>query len=40
MGSAIWNNIATNRLIEQATGENRAQQVAALTALAQRDDFF
>jgi hypothetical protein len=30
IGSAIWNNIATNRLIEQATGENRAQQVAAL----------
>jgi len=40
IGSAIWNNIATNRLIEQATGENRAQQVAALGALAQRDDFF
>jgi HEAT repeat protein len=40
IGSAIWNNIATNRLIEQATGENRAQQAAALTALAQRDDFF
>jgi HEAT repeat protein len=40
IGSAVWNNIATNRLIEQATGGNRAQQVAALTALAQRDDFF
>jgi HEAT repeat protein len=40
IGSAIWNNIATNRLIEQATGENRAQQVAALGALVQRDDFF
>lgn len=40
MGSALWNNIATNRLIEQATGENHAQQIAALTALAQRDDFF
>jgi HEAT repeat protein len=40
IGSAVWNNIATNRLIEQATGGNRAQQAAALTALAQRDDFF
>ncbi|MCS6923075.1 MAG: HEAT repeat domain-containing protein [Fimbriimonadales bacterium] len=40
MGSAVWNNIATNRLIEQATGTDRAQQIAALTALAQRDDFF
>ncbi len=40
MGSAVWNNIATNRLIEQATGTDRAQQTAALTALAQRDDFF
>ncbi|GIV07158.1 MAG: hypothetical protein KatS3mg017_0360 [Fimbriimonadales bacterium] len=40
MGSAVWNNIATNRLIEQATGTNRAQQTVALTALAQRDDFF
>jgi hypothetical protein len=40
MGSAVWNNIATNRLIEQATGTDRTQQTAALTALAQRDDFF
>ncbi len=40
MGSALWNNIATNRLIEQATGTDRAQQTAALAALAQRDDFF
>ncbi|MCS7300114.1 MAG: HEAT repeat domain-containing protein [Fimbriimonadales bacterium] len=40
MGSALWNNIATNRLIEQATGTDRAQQTAALTSLAQRDDFF
>ncbi|MFN4032928.1 MAG: HEAT repeat domain-containing protein [Fimbriimonadales bacterium] len=40
MGSALWNNIATNRLIERATGENRAQQTVALAALAQRDDFF
>ncbi|GIV06494.1 MAG: hypothetical protein KatS3mg016_2069 [Fimbriimonadales bacterium] len=40
MGSAVWNNIATNRLIEHATGTNRAQQTAALTALAQREDFF
>lgn len=40
MGSAVWNNIATNRLIEQATGTNRVQQTAALTALAQREDFF
>ncbi|MCS6918432.1 MAG: HEAT repeat domain-containing protein [Fimbriimonadales bacterium] len=40
MGSALWNNIATNRLIEQATGADRAQQTTALTALAQRDDFF
>ncbi|MCX7925721.1 MAG: HEAT repeat domain-containing protein [Fimbriimonadales bacterium] len=40
MGSAVWNNIATNRLIEQATGTERAQQTVALAALAQRDDFF
>lgn len=40
MGSAVWNNIATNRLIEQATGTDRAQQTAALATLAQRDDFF
>lgn len=40
IGSAVWNNIATNRLIEQATGSTGAQQVAALSALAQRDDFF
>ncbi|MCS7273717.1 MAG: HEAT repeat domain-containing protein [Fimbriimonadales bacterium] len=40
IGSAIWNNIATNRLIEQATGTDRAAQVAALSKLAQRDDFF
>lgn len=40
IGSAVWNNIATNRLIEQATSGAGAQQVAALSALAQRDDFF
>jgi len=40
IGSAVWNNIATNRLIEQSTTGSRAQQVVALTALAQRDDFF
>lgn len=40
MGSAVWNNIATNRLIEQATGTDRTAQVRALATLVQRDDFF
>ncbi len=40
MGSALWNNIATNRLIEQATGTNPKQQIPALRQMAQRDDFY
>ncbi|MCL6533745.1 MAG: HEAT repeat domain-containing protein [Armatimonadetes bacterium] len=40
IGSAVWNNIATNRLIEQATGTDPAAQVQALQQMAQRDDFF
>ncbi len=40
MGSAIWNNIATNRLIEQATGTDAEKQVVALKQIAQRDDFY
>ncbi|MDW8106717.1 MAG: HEAT repeat domain-containing protein [Armatimonadota bacterium] len=40
IGSAIWNNIATNRLIEHATGTDRTAQIDALSKLVQRDDFF
>ncbi len=40
MGSALWNNIATNRLIEQATGTDINQQITALRQMAQRDDFY
>lgn len=40
IGSAVWNNIATNRLIEQATGTDPSAQVLALQQMAQRDDFF
>ncbi len=40
MGSAIWNNIATNRLIEQATGTNPEEQRRALKQIATRDDFY
>ncbi|MFQ3610051.1 MAG: HEAT repeat domain-containing protein [Fimbriimonadales bacterium] len=40
MGSAIWNNIATNRLIEQATGTDPNRQVSALKQIATRDDFY
>jgi HEAT repeat protein len=40
IGSAIWNNIVTNRLIEQATGRDLEAQKRALTLLSQREDFF
>lgn len=40
IGSAVWNNIVTNRLIEQATGTDIRVQVQALAQMAQRDDFF
>jgi HEAT repeat protein len=40
IGSAIWNNIVTNRLIEEATGRDLAAQRRALTLLSEREDFF
>ncbi len=40
IGSAIWNNIVTNRLIEEATGRDIERQTRALTLLSEREDFF
>ncbi|MEN3002126.1 MAG: HEAT repeat domain-containing protein [Armatimonadota bacterium] len=40
IGSAIWNNIVTNRLIEEATGRDLEKQKRALTLLSEREDFF
>ncbi len=40
IGSAIWNNIVTNRLIEEATGRDLEAQKRALTLLSEREDFF
>lgn len=40
VGAAIWSNIATNRLLDDATSGVPERQKAALMRLAQREDYF